>query len=113
MLSHASLLALVPLLASLVAASPIIARQGCTTATFYGAADAQYTTEITDDTTLTPTWNDLSVSHIETSGGSDIICTFFGVDGAVVSLPADGGSVDVGPPQTITSGSCGAAQGEK
>jgi hypothetical protein len=49
-----------------------------------------------------PTDNPLSISRIQTSVGAP--CVLSGVDGAVVTLPEDGGSVDVEPPQTIVGG---------
>jgi hypothetical protein len=54
--------------------------------------------------------NVLSVSHIETTGGT---CTFCGVDGAevVTQYPGPGtvnlgGEEDVGPPQTVVFAVC-------
>ena len=73
------------------------------TATLIGAAGAQYTMAIAMDESVHPTNNALSISHIDTAGGP---CDFFGVDGAVVSIPAAGGQ-DVGPPQTIVAAACG------
>ena len=57
-------------------------------------------------------WSDnvLSISHIETTGGT---CTFCGVDGAevVTKFPGPGSvslndEMDVGPPQTIVFAVC-------
>jgi len=76
---------------------------GSVTATLIGAAGAQYTVAIAMDESVHLTNNALSISHIETTGGP---CDFFGVDGAVVSIPAAGGQ-DVGPPQTIVAAACG------
>ncbi|KAJ9606980.1 hypothetical protein H2200_008991 [Cladophialophora chaetospira] len=102
-----SLLAFVPLLASLASASPLATRQTpSVSATFIGAANAQYNVQIPELSSWVSTANPLSVSHIQTTPGSGP-CTFFGVDGAVIVLPASGGSVDVGPPQTIAGGVCG------
>lgn len=67
------------------------------TLTFIGAAGAQFTQPIPFDNTFTPVINDLSISHIATSGGP-VAC--FGVDGSVNKFPA-AGYQDVGPPQTI------------
>ncbi|KIW91828.1 uncharacterized protein Z519_07798 [Cladophialophora bantiana CBS 173.52] len=107
-----ALLSLLPLAASLAGATPIEKRQTSTTvsATFIGAADAQYTLQIPANSEWFPTDNPLSISHIQTSAGAS--CAFFGVDGAVVVLPAAGGYVDVGPPQTIAGGVCGPFPGQ-
>lgn len=73
------------------------------TATLIGAAGAQYTMTIPMDENVHLTNNALSISHIDTAGGP---CDFFGIDGAVVSIPAAAGQ-DVGPPQTIAAAACG------
>ena len=49
--------------------------------------------------------NPLSISHITVSGDAETICTFYGVDNSVTTV-FDDDTVDVGPPQTQTSGSC-------
>ena len=50
--------------------------------------------------------NALSVSQILSDVPPDCACTFFGIDGSVTStLGVD--DVDVGPPQTQVSGTCG------
>jgi hypothetical protein len=82
---------------------------GSITATLIGAAGAQYTVAIAMDENVHLTNNALSISHIDTAGGP---CDFFGVDGAVVSIPAAGGQ-DVGPPQTIVAAACGPRPAEE
>jgi len=76
---------------------------GSVTATLIGAAGDQYAVAIAMDENVHLTNNALSISHINTSGGP---CDFFGVDGAVVSIPTAAGQ-DVGPPQTIVAAACG------
>jgi hypothetical protein len=112
MYSLASLLPVLSVLATIpfTSASPT-PRQSGISATFIGAANAQFTVPIPQLSTWTPTNNVLSISHIQTSAGSDS-CTFFGIDGAVVVLPQGGGFVDVGPPQTIVGGICGPFPGQ-
>lgn len=97
------------------------------TATLIGAAGAQYTIPIPVDMSLVYTSkgsrvsntsedkinhrpdNVLSISHVETTGGT---CTFCGVDGAevVTNFPGPGSinlkNEDVGPPQTIVFAVC-------
>ena len=72
-------------------------RDNSITVTFIGAAGAQFSQAITFDSTFTAVDNDLSISHIATSGGP-VAC--FGIDGSVNKFPA-AGYADVGPPQTI------------
>jgi hypothetical protein len=97
-------------------------------ATLIGAAGAQYTIPIPVDMSLVYTSkgsqvsntsedkinhrpdNVLSISHVETTGGT---CTFCGVDGAevVTNFPGPGSinlrnEEDVGPPQTIVFTVC-------
>jgi hypothetical protein len=73
-------------------------------ATMQGAnpPEAQYELWIPTDGSDYYISDPLSLSHIITDGGS---CTFFGIDGLVLSKPA-AGLVDVGPPQTITKANC-------
>ena len=101
-------MSLLPLLASLVGASPLSARQSSipVSATFIGTTDEQYTVDMGVISSWIPTSNPLSVSHIQTSPGSQQ-CVFFGVDGVFVILPAGGGYANVGPPQAITGGELG------
>lgn len=107
-----TLFALVPLIATLVSATPISSRQAPTVSvTFIGAADAQYTLDIPVNSVFTPTNNLLSISHISTSAGGP--CAFFGVDGAIFVAPPAGGYGDVGPPQTIAGGICGPFPGHE
>lgn len=47
--------------------------------------------------------NPLSISHIKSSGGAT--CTFNGIDGSRTTV-VGAQTVDVGPPQTQTGGSC-------
>lgn len=54
--------------------------------------------------TLTFLANPLSISHISSSTNG-VFCTFHGVDNSVTAVNG-AESVDVGPPQTQTSGSC-------
>jgi len=75
------------------------------TATLIGAAGAQYELIIPIDGGFVGTGNALSISHIETTG-SAATCTFYGIDGSINELPAQGGFQDVGPPQTIASAVC-------
>ena len=97
-------------------------------ATLIGAAGAEYTISIPVDMSLVYTSKRLpslstmsarltldaddvlSISQIETTGGS---CTFCGIDGAevVTQFPGPGAvilndEVDVGPPQTIVYAAC-------
>ncbi|KAK4938008.1 hypothetical protein LTR10_021497 [Elasticomyces elasticus] len=108
--STSTLLAILPVLSTLVSAGPIAARTSNVSVTFIGAADAQYTLDIPVSSTWTPTNNVLSISHIHTSAGGP--CVFFGIDGAVFVAPAEGGYGDVGPPQTIVGGICGPFPGQ-
>ncbi|OAP59972.1 hypothetical protein AYL99_04974 [Fonsecaea erecta] len=108
-----SLMTLLAGSASAKRATPMERRQTYATtvsATFIGAADAQYTLAIPANSEWFPTDNPLSVSHIQTAPGAE--CAFFGIDGAVITLPAYGGEVDVGPPQTIAGGVCGPFPGQ-
>ncbi|KIX02356.1 uncharacterized protein Z518_08297 [Rhinocladiella mackenziei CBS 650.93] len=101
-----TIFSLLPLISTLVSATPINARQTpAVSVTLIGAANAQYTMEIPVNSAFTHTNNDLSISHISTSGGGP--CVFFGVDGAIYVSPPQGGYGDVGPPQTIAGGICG------
>ena len=79
------------------APSQPITRDNSITVTFIGAAGAQFSQAIPFDSTFTHVDNDLSISHIATSGGP-VAC--FGVDGSINKFPA-AGYADVGPPQTI------------
>jgi hypothetical protein len=109
-----TLFTILPILGSLTltSAGPIISsRQSSVSVTFIGAADAQYTLDMPANSVFTPTNNALSISHIQTSVGGP--CVFFGVDGAVFVAPAAGGYGDVGPPQTIAGGICGAFPGHQ
>jgi len=78
-------------------------------ATLIGAAGAEYTMPIPVDMTLAYTNQALSISNIETTGGT---CTFCGVDGAEVGTFTGPGTMslkdtaDVGPPQTIVFAVC-------
>jgi len=79
------------------------------TATLIDATGAQYTVAIAMDESVHLTKNASSISHIDTTDGP---CDFFGVDGAVVSIPAAGGQ-DVGLPQTIVAAACGPRPAEQ
>ncbi len=102
-----SLLPIIPLLASLVGALPLSTRQSSfdwpISATFIGAADAQYDLDMAASSSYVPMSNPLSVSQIRTSSDTDP-CVFFGIDGAIIFVPGSGGLVDVGPPQGIVGG---------
>ncbi|KIY00589.1 uncharacterized protein Z520_03252 [Fonsecaea multimorphosa CBS 102226] len=111
-----TLLSLLPLLitSALAIPTPVDKRQASTTswsssvsATLIGAAGAEYTLDIPVNSEWFPTDSGLSVSHIESAPGGAADCAFFGYDGAVVVLPAAGGTVDVGTPQGIAGGVCG------
>ncbi|KAL4893900.1 hypothetical protein BDV59DRAFT_201220 [Aspergillus ambiguus] len=73
------------------------------TVTFHGAADASYVRSIPADGSTAVLNNDLSISKISGSGGAT--CTFHGVDGSVTTVNGQE-TVDVGPPQTQTWGTC-------
>lgn len=78
--------------------------QGVVYATLQGATpEDQLTIPIPTTSSFTPTGYGSSISHVVTSGGP---CTFFGVDGLVLTVPG-AGLVDVGPPQTIVGVVCG------
>jgi hypothetical protein len=48
-----------------------------------------------------------SISHVHLNNQGNVPCTFYGVDGVeIVSMPGETKDMDVGPPQTIVSGSC-------
>jgi len=79
------------------APSAPVARDNTITVTFIGAAGAQFSQPIAFDSTFTPVTNDLSISHIATSGGP-VAC--FGIDGSINTFPG-AGYADVGPPQSI------------
>ncbi|KAL8796855.1 MAG: hypothetical protein Q9195_000938 [Heterodermia aff. obscurata] len=86
-------------------ASKAEARQFAAQITFEGAPPdvAFYTASIIADGSVVPIYNPLSVSHIKSLGGAT--CTFYGIDGSVTTV-VGAQTVDVGPPQTQTSGSC-------
>jgi len=109
MLSFTStLLAVLPLIAA-ISATPIEARQaGTVSATFFGAAGAQYTVDMPLNSAFSPTHNALSISQITTDGGP---CAFFGIDGGVFVVPG-AGQITAGPPQTIVGGVCGQMPGQ-
>lgn len=120
-----TLISLLPVIATLttgITATPMAnnantARQASgpdyVTATFIGAADAQYTLQIPVSSTWTPTNNPLSISHISTTAnGEGQPCVFFGTEGAVFVSGPGGGFGDVGPPQPIAGGICGPFPGE-
>ncbi|KAL5361680.1 hypothetical protein BJX96DRAFT_152553 [Aspergillus floccosus] len=89
-------------IAGLASAGPVEKRFDVTV-TFHGAADASYTRHIPADG-RTVTLNDvLSISKISSTGGAT--CTFHGVDGSVTTVNG-AQTVDVGPPQTQTWGTC-------
>jgi len=74
-------------------------------ATLIGAAGAEYTISVPVDMSVVYTNDALSISQVETTGGT---CTFCGIDGAeaVTQFPGPGSTtlddeIGVGPPQTI------------
>ncbi|KKY35245.1 hypothetical protein UCDDA912_g04790 [Diaporthe ampelina] len=90
-------------LAGLTSAAPAAEpRQFEAVITFTGAA-ASYTLNVPTDATLFQTNNNLAVDTIRSEGGAS--CTFFGVDGARVTI-VGANSAAVAPPQAIQSGSC-------
>ncbi|KAI7779564.1 hypothetical protein LA080_000753 [Diaporthe eres] len=90
-------------LAGLTSAAPAAeSRQFKAVITFTGAA-ASYTLNVPTDATLFQTNNDLAIDTISSQGGAT--CTFFGVDGASVTI-VGAHSATVAPPQAIQSGSC-------
>ncbi|KAE8377144.1 hypothetical protein BDV26DRAFT_219770 [Aspergillus bertholletiae] len=72
--------------------------------TFVGAANAQFSQSFPLDGAETRITNPLSISHIESSTPG-VSCTFNGIDHSVTTVSGVQ-TVDVGPPQTQTSGSC-------
>ncbi|KAK7702252.1 hypothetical protein SLS64_009830 [Diaporthe eres] len=91
-------------LAGLTSAAPAAEpRQFKAVITFTGAA-ASYTLNVPTDATLFQTTdNNLAIDTISSQGGAT--CTFFGVDGASVTI-VGAHSATVAPPQAIQSGSC-------
>ncbi|MCJ1407881.1 hypothetical protein MMC19_001952 [Ptychographa xylographoides] len=93
-------------LTACVSAAPtpqVVARQFEVQVTFIGAADAEYTLSIPADGSLVTIDNHLSVSKISSAGGAS--CSFRGIDGSDTTV-VGAQTVDVGPPQTQTQGSC-------
>ncbi|RAL17640.1 uncharacterized protein BO97DRAFT_11431 [Aspergillus homomorphus CBS 101889] len=93
------------ILASFVSCAPFRPRaQNEVQITFIGAADAQFSQSFPTDGSSVAISNPLSISHIASSTAG-VTCTFIGIDrsNTVVSGAA---TVDVGPPQTQTQGSC-------
>ncbi|KAE8354276.1 hypothetical protein BDV28DRAFT_131413 [Aspergillus coremiiformis] len=86
--------------------------QGSVPITFIGAADAQFTQDFPTDGSGTAITNPLSISHISSSTDG-VSCVFNGIDNSV-TVVSGSETVDVGPPQTQTSGTCnvGSAQPE-
>ncbi|PMD32965.1 hypothetical protein L207DRAFT_608739 [Hyaloscypha variabilis F] len=99
--------ALFAFIAALTTAAPAPASQDYNgfqvVVTFQGAAGAQYTEFVPADGSVYYLNNALSISHIQSDGGAT--CTFYGVDGSQTTV-VGAQTVDVGPPQTQTSGSC-------
>ncbi|GES58903.1 hypothetical protein ATEIFO6365_0003018600 [Aspergillus terreus] len=87
-------------LAGVASAGPVVFD---VTVTFHGAADASYTRYIPADGSTVILNDALSISKISSTGRAT--CTFHGVDGSVTTVN-DGQTVDVGPPQTQTWGTC-------
>ncbi|PYI36684.1 hypothetical protein BP00DRAFT_441256 [Aspergillus indologenus CBS 114.80] len=97
-------------LASSVFAAPLAVRtQNEVQITFLGAADAQFTQSFPTDGSTVAISNPLSISHIASSTAG-VTCTFIGIDHASTTVSGVA-TVDVGPPQTQTQGSCTAAGG--
>ena len=96
--------------AALPASSPPSPRgEDAISLTLFGATpEAQYTVLIPTTGYFTPTYNALSISHAQSSGGP---CGLFGIDGLVLEL-AQATYVDVGPPQTIVGIACGPKTGQ-
>ncbi|OGM47800.1 hypothetical protein ABOM_003309 [Aspergillus bombycis] len=95
------------LVAALVASvhgASIPRTQGSVPITFIGAADAQFTQDFPTDGSSVAITNPLSISHIASSTNG-VSCVFNGVDNSV-TVVSDAETVDVGPPQTQTSGAC-------
>ncbi|KAB8259947.1 hypothetical protein BDV32DRAFT_138467 [Aspergillus pseudonomiae] len=78
--------------------------QGSVPITFIGAADAQFTQDFPTDGSSVAITNPLSISHIASSTDG-VSCVFNGIDNSV-TVVSDAETVDVGPPQTQTSGAC-------
>ncbi|RAH63880.1 uncharacterized protein BO66DRAFT_362206 [Aspergillus aculeatinus CBS 121060] len=95
-------------LASSVFAAPLAVRtQNEVQITFLGAADAQFTQSFPTDGSTVAISNPLSISHIASSTAG-VTCTFIGIDHSSTTVSGVA-TVDVGPPQTQTQGSCTAA----
>ncbi|KAJ5647027.1 hypothetical protein N7490_003399 [Penicillium lividum] len=77
--------------------------------TFIGAANAEFSQSFPIDGSTVSIANVLSISHIMSSD-ANIQCTFHGIDNSVTDV-IGAETVDVGPPQTQTSGSCSAKSG--
>lgn len=67
---------------------------------------AQYQRDVIANGQPQYTYDPLSISHIYTDGS--VPCTFYGVDGLVLSKYS-AGRIDVGPPQTIEYAICGSS----
>ncbi|RMZ92550.1 hypothetical protein DV736_g235, partial [Chaetothyriales sp. CBS 134916] len=79
------------------------------TVTLFGATpEAQYSISVPPTGDFTLTNNELSISHVQTSGGP---CGLFGVDQLIQEIDT-AGYVDVGAPQTIVGVACGPKKGE-
>jgi len=102
-----TIFAALPFLAALVHAAPtpatVQARQFQAQITFIGAAGASFSMSVPTDGSGFTISNPLSISKISSEGGAS--CTFFGIDGSSTTV-VGANTVDVGPPQTQTSGSC-------
>ncbi|OJK00953.1 hypothetical protein ASPACDRAFT_42453 [Aspergillus aculeatus ATCC 16872] len=97
-------------LASSIFAAPLAVRtQTEVQITFLGAADAQFTQSFPTDGSTVAISNPLSISHIASSTAG-VTCTFIGIDHSSTTVSGVA-TVDVGPPQTQTQGSCTAAGG--
>ncbi|PYI24587.1 hypothetical protein BO86DRAFT_443197 [Aspergillus japonicus CBS 114.51] len=92
-------------LASSIFAAPLAVRtQNEVQITFLGAADAQFTQSLPTDGSTVAIANPLSISHIASSTAG-VTCTFIGIDHSSTTVSGVA-TVDVGPPQTQTQGSC-------
>ncbi|KAJ5702154.1 hypothetical protein N7488_009702 [Penicillium malachiteum] len=96
-------LSLLAALAETSSASPV-KRTSNVDITFIGAANAQFSQSFPTDGSSVHISNPLSISHIA-NGNGNVQCTFNGIDHSVTTVTGVQ-TVDVGPPQTQTSGSC-------
>ena len=78
--------------------------------TLIDATSHEWTIAAPSDYSYFPTNIAESISHVRLTNEGNVPCHFFGVDGLVIeSLPGDvGREIDVGPPQVIVGGICGA-----